>query len=72
MQNDECHNQDILCPTFGYYVKHEKISPTFYASNASITQFKKKKIKKILITMSKMRNEGIAYNGPIILWWKHE
>ncbi len=22
-----------------------------------------------LITTSKMKNEGIAYNGPIILWW---
>jgi hypothetical protein len=29
----------ILCPNFGYYLKHEKIQPTFYASDASITQF---------------------------------
>jgi hypothetical protein len=29
----------ILCPTFGYYVKHEKIYPTFYALDVSITQF---------------------------------
>jgi hypothetical protein len=25
--------------------------------------------KKILITTSKTKNEGIAYNGPITLWW---
>jgi hypothetical protein len=29
----------ILCPTFGYYVKLEKIQPKFYASNVNITQF---------------------------------
>jgi hypothetical protein len=28
-----------ICPTFGHSVKQKKIQPTFYASNASITQF---------------------------------
>jgi hypothetical protein len=59
----------ILCPMFGYYVKHEKSLPSFYASNVSITPFF---ILFLLLNISchnvrKNKSEGIAYNGPIML-----
>ncbi len=64
-------NIHILCPTFGFCVKHE-INPTnslcfkgkyytllfhfFFPSNSRYD-------------VRKNKDEGIAHNGPIILWW---
>jgi hypothetical protein len=65
-------NMHILCPTFGYCVKHER-------NPVNILCFKCKYYNILFYffvlnnshhNVRKNKDEGIAHNGPIMLWWR--
>ncbi len=60
----------ILCPTFGYCVKHGIIQLAFYVLDVNITLFYSifSSFMYFFVTMlKKWKDKGNAYNGPIML-----